>query len=202
MTGRRSRWAVMLVLAFLAAMGLSILLLWPSGGTGRSQAPAGYPVPLPLKPSAREAYRSALEAARVWQEDAQLASLSAHLQQVRGGWPSQCSWMVQFYSPATGRIALIAVEAGRARLLQERLSPYPLPVFHEGQWRVDSPQALEIWWTDSGADFLARHNGVEVTLQLGPASPTSTLPIWTITAVAGSQIRTFRLSAVDGRTNP
>lgn len=202
MTERRGRWAVMLVLTFLAALGLSILLLWPNGGTGRSQAPAGHPVPLPLKPSAREAYRSALEAARAWQEDARLVSLSAHVQQVRGGWPSQCSWIVQFYSPATGRIALMAVEAGRARLLQERVSPYSLPVFHEDQWRVDSPQALEVWWVNGGADFLARHSGVEVTLRLGPASPTNAFPVWTITAVAGSQIRTFKLSAVDGRTNP
>ncbi|RME32375.1 MAG: hypothetical protein D6793_11150 [Thermoflexia bacterium] len=191
----------MLGLAFIAALVLAVLLLWLSPGPsgGNPSAPA---IPLPLEPTAREAYRAAREAARAWQPDARPSSLSAHWQRTRGRWPNQTVWMFHFYSPSSGRLAVFLVEVGRPRMLREALSPYPLPTFAEEQWRVDSPQALEAWWADGGADFLARHSDAEVTLQLKPASPTDNRPEWVMTAIAGRQVYVVTISGVDGQRMP
>ena len=197
--GSGGRWAVILGLAFIAALGISVLVLWPGMKPAEGGNPAGFPLPLPQEPTARQAYRAAQEAARAWQTDAQPATLAAHWRQTRGRWPSQSTWTVQFYSPATGRMAVVVVEAGRARLLQETITPYPLPTWAEDRWRVDSPQALEVWWAEGGADFLARHPQAEVAIQLGPAGPADPRPVWTVTAVAGNQVHTLSISGVDGR---
>lgn len=198
MRGGGGRWGVMLGLAFIAALGLAVLILWPgpapSGGN-----PSGPPMPLPLGPTARQAYGAAQEAARAWQPDAQPSSLSAHWQRTRGMWPTQTVWMIHFYSPSSGRLAVFLVEVGRTLMLREALSPYPLPTFVEDQWKVDSPQAMEIWWGSGGADFLARHPDAEVTLQLKPTGPTDDRPEWVVTAVAGRQVQVVAISGVDGQ---
>lgn len=199
--GGGRRWAVLGVLAFIAALGLAVLVLWASPEPLDGNPP-GPPMPLPLEPTARQAYRAAQEAARAWQMDALPSSLSAHWQRTRGRWPTQNVWTIHFYSPSSGRLAVFLVEVGRARMLREAFSPYPLPTFAEDQWKVDSPQAVEAWWRSGGADFLARHGDAGVTVQLKPISPENGLPVWTITAVAGNQVHSLTLSAMDGQKLP
>ncbi|MGB9775491.1 MAG: hypothetical protein ACPLYD_02310 [Anaerolineae bacterium] len=197
--GNGGRWAVVVGLAFIAALGLAVLILWPG------LRPAGgspLAAPLPLEPTARQALRAAQEAARAWQPDALPSSLSAHWQRTRGRWPTQTVWTLHFYSPSSGRLAVFLVEVGRTRMLREAFSPYPLPTFAEEQWRVDSPQAIEAWWSSGGADFLARHSDAEVTLQLKPASPTDHRPEWVMTAMAGRQVQVVTISGVDGQRRP
>lgn len=199
--GSGGRWAVLLGLAFIAALALAVLILWASPGPSGGNPP-GPPMPLPLEPTARQAYRAAQEAAQAWQMDALPSSLSAHWQRTRGRWPTQNVWTVHFYSPSSGRLAVFLVEVGRTRMLREAFSPYPLPTFAEDQWKADSPQALEAWWGSGGADFLARHSDAEVTLQLKPTSPTDNRPEWVITAVAGRQVQVVAISGVDGQPLP
>lgn len=201
MRGSGGRWAVLLGLAFISALGLAILILWPGPGSSGGNPP-GLPVPLPLEPTARQAYQAAQEAARAWQSDALPSSLSAQWQRTRGRWPTQTIWMAHFYSPSSGRLAVFLVELGRTRLLQEALSPYPLPTLAEDQWKVDSPRALEVWWGNGGSDFLARHSDARVVLQLKPTSPTDDRPEWVITAVAGRQVQVVTISGVDGQRLP
>ncbi len=199
MRGSRGRGAVLLGLAFIGALGLAILILWPSPGSSGGHQPG---FPLPLEPTAWQAYRVAQEAARAWQPDALLSSLSAQWQRTRGVWPTQTLWMIHVYSPSSGRLAVFRVELGRTRMLQEALSPYPLPTLAEDQWKVDSPQALEVWWGNGGSDFLARHSDIGVVLQLKPTSPTDNRPEWVITAIAGRQIQVMAISGVDGQRLP
>lgn len=199
MRGNGGRWAVTVGLAFIAALGLAVLILWPGlGSTGGG--PSAAPAPLPPGPTARQAYQAAQEAARAWQPDAQPSSLAAHWQWGRGNWSAQTVWTLHFYSPSSGRLAVFLADWGRVRLLREASSPYPLPTFAEEQWRVDSPQALEAWWTGGGADFLARSPNAEVTLQLRPGD--SGRPEWVVTALSGRQVQVVILSGVDGKRIP
>ncbi len=199
--GNGGRWAVLLGLAFIAALGLAVLILWPSPGPAGG-SPSGLPIPLPMEPTARQAYRAAQEAARAWQPDALPSSFSAHWRRTRGKWPTQTVWTSHFYSPSSGRLAVFLVEVGRVNMLWEAVSPYPLPTFAEDQWRVDSPRALETWWASGGADFLARHSNAEVALQLKPGRPTDHQPEWVITAMAGRQVQVVAISGVDGKRMP
>ncbi len=199
--GNGGRWAVLLGLAFIGALGLAVLILWP-GLQPADRSPSGAPLPLPPGPTARQAEQAVREAARDWQPDASLSSLSAHWQWARGKWSAQTIWTVHFYSPSSGRLAVFLVEVGRVRMLREAISPYPMPTFAEDRWKVDSLQALEGWWAGGGADFLARQPNAEVTLQLKPASPADNRPVWVVTAVAGRQVQTVTLSGVDGKPMP
>ncbi|MCS7178506.1 MAG: hypothetical protein RML46_00350 [Anaerolineae bacterium] len=196
------RWGLIGGLAFIAALGLAILLMWPAAGPEESRIPAGPLIPLPLEPTAREAFRAAGGVARAWQPDARPASLSAQWQPIRGRWPTQSIWTVLYYAPAAGRMAVVVVEAGQAWLLQEMPIPYPLPVFTEDRWLVDSPQALKAWWVAGGADFLARYKNAGVTARLKPTSMADPSPVWTITTTAGTQVHTLMISGVDGRVLP
>lgn len=200
MQGNSRRWAVLLGLAFILALGLAILTVQPALQPAKEGGAAGSVIPLPREPTARQAYALAKEVALSWQPDARLAALSIHWRQNRGRWPTQNVWSAQFYSPTTGRMALIVVEGGRARLLQEMVIPYPLPTFAEDRWRVDSPQALGTWWSGGGGDFLTRHTGAEVSLQLKPG-PTES-PVWTLTATAENQFQTVKIDGADGRILP
>lgn len=190
----------MLGLAFILALGLAILTIWPALQPAKEGGAAGSVIPLPREPTARQAYALAKEVALSWQPDAQIAALSAHWQRIRGRWPTRNAWTIQFYSPSAGRMALVAVQGERARLLQEMVIPYPLPTFAEDRWRVDHYQALETWWSGGGENFLTRHMEAEVSLQLKPG-PTES-PVWTLTAIAGNQFQTVQIDGTGGRVLP
>lgn len=192
----------MLGLAFILALGLAVLVLQPGVRSAGSGSAVGSGLPLPRQPTAWQAYHLAKEVALAWQADARPVALSAQWRPVRGRWPTQNVWTVQFYSSAAGRIALIAVEGGRARLLQEMVSPYPLPTFAVAEWQIDSPQALETWWAGGGRDFLARHTGAEIALQLKRADEADERPVWVVTATAGRQVHTVRIQGMDGKILP
>jgi hypothetical protein len=159
-------------------------------------------ISLPSEPAARQAYMLARQEARSWQPDARLMGLSAHWRPIRGRWPGQTTWTAQFYSPAAGQIALIVVEGGRARRIQETLALYPVATMAEEQWQIDSPKALGIWWEHGGERFLAGRVGVEVVARLQPAGPQDPSPLWSITATVGEQAHTITIRATDGTVIP
>jgi hypothetical protein len=199
------RWAAVLGLAFVAALGLALLVLWlyrpsqrPDGvETGGWSAYADLPASLSGGPSARRAYSPAAEVARTWQPDSCPAIVSAHWRPRQGRWPTDIAWMFQFYSPATRRLAVIVVEGGRARLLQETASPYPLPTFDEADWQVDSHAALDAWWGAGGAAFLSTHSEVDLMAQLRALEGREYRLVWTIAGIAGDQVKRL---VVDGTT--
>lgn len=192
------RWAVVLALAFGAALGLTALLLEQRGSSEGWTGPSGPPAGLPGGMTARQAYPPAAQAAQAWQADAALTAASAYWQPRQGRWPGHTVWTFQFYSPATARLAVMVVEEGRARLLRETVSPYPLTPFSQTQWQTDSTQALETWWREGGATFLALQARVELTAQLRAPEGRSGPPIWTVTGVAGEQWWTVRVDGMTG----
>jgi hypothetical protein len=105
--------------------------------------------------------------------------------------------MFQFYSPTVRRLAVVIVDGGRARLLQETRSPYPLPTFSADDWQVDSLAALDAWWSAGGATFLSIYSEIDLTAQLRVLEGQDGRLAWTVTGIAGGQTKTL---IVDGTT--
>jgi len=200
--GSGGRWAALLGLAFIVALGIAILAIAPGMRQAGVEYTGASSIPLPSEPTARRAYALAQKEAHSWQPDIHLVGLSAHWRPVRGRWPTQTVWTAQFYSPAAGQIALIVVEGGQARRIQEMLALYTPATLAEEQWQVDSPKALEIWWKHGGERFLAGRAGVEVAARLQPAGPQDPSPVWSITAVVGEQAYVVTIRATDGAVIP
>jgi hypothetical protein len=197
--------------AFGVALLLALLILWlfrparrnelsqPTRETGQFEAwvvSSAFPTSLTEGPAARSAYGPAADTARAWQPDAQPAIASAHWRPRQGRWPTAVVWMFQFYSPETQRLAVVAVDGGRAQLIQETLSPYPLMTFDVAAWEVDSHSVLRTWWDEGGAFFVSSHGIVELTAQLRISQEDDRL-VWRVIGVAGDQTRQV---VVDGTT--
>lgn len=189
MGGNVVRWAVVLGLAFAVALGLAVLVLQqPEGAAGRVGS-SGLPADLAGGVTARRALPQAAEVARAWQPDAGLAVVLAHWRPRQGRWSANVAWTFQFYSPATHRLAVVAVEEGGARLLRETPIPYPLPTFAEADWQVDSPAALGVWWEAGGATFMTRHTETDLVAQLRiEEGGEEGRLVWAITGIAGDQV--------------
>ncbi len=201
MREKSRRWIVLLGLTFVVALVVAVLILvfyGPSGQPfGRGAVTGDLPVNFASDMSAQSAYLLAVDVARSWQPDGQVAIVSAHWQPRQGSWAADVVWMFQFYSTAARRLAVIVVDGGRARLLQESSSPYPLPVFGEDDWQVDSLAALETWWNAGGATFVAIHSDVDLTAQLRVREEDDRLA-WTVIGTSGVQMRRLIVDGVTG----
>ena len=197
------RWIVLLGLTFVIALGIALLILklyqpsQQSGGAEERADTVALHVSLADSSTARSAYPSAMSVAQSWQPDGQLAIVSAHWRPSRGRWPSDVSWMFQFYSPSVRQLAVVVVDSGRARLLQETTSPYTVSTFTEDEWQVDSLAALDTWWNAGGATFLSIYSEIEVTAQLRVQDGENDRLVWSIAGIAGDRVSE---SVVDGTT--
>ena len=204
-TGKgEGRWLIPLVLTLVGAVvlvGLILALYRPfQGETGEGAvAPQYLPAALAEAATAKRAYAAAMEEARSWQPDGQLAIVAAHWRTRERRWPVSVIWMFQFYSPSTRRLAVIVVDKGRARLLNESPTPYSLPTIDEEQWQVDSLAALNTWWNAGGGTFVSLNPELDLTAQLRPVQDAQAGDrlVWSVVGVAGSQVK--RLT-VDGTT--
>jgi len=149
--------------------------------------------------TARSAFPLAAELAAQWREDAQLASVS-------GRWAAEMKqqgkdqWTFQFFSPSASSLALFVVADGEARQVRESLSPYNVPTFSLEEWRVDSDQALQVWWDQGGDYLLERRPDAELAIQLRVPEAGSEIPVWTIVGMVFEQesVFTVQVDAVDG----
>ena len=200
---KAGRWVALLGLTFVVALGVALLVLalyrpsQQSPELGGGAAPAALHVSLAESVTARSVYPSAMDVAQSWQPDGQLSIVSARWRPRRGRWPTDIVWMFQFYSPAVRRLAVVVVDGGRTRLLQETRSPYPLPTFSEDDWQVDSLAALDTWWNGGGATFVSVYHEINLTAQLRVLEENDGRLAWTITGIAGGQTRSL---IVDGAT--
>lgn len=121
--------------------------------------------------TAREALPAAFELASKWQEDALLVAVSGQRLSVRVQRGEAFSWAFQFFSPATGRLALITVTDGRARLLRDVQAPSKLDTFSVADWNVDSDEALRVWWDNGGEAMVSRHPEAMLAMQLRVSDP-------------------------------
>lgn len=193
--GNTGRWALVLGLAFITALGLTVLIFRQSETTASNTAPL--PSGLGAGQTARQAYPQAKEVAEGWQPDCQPALASTQWSLQEGHWPARVVWTFQFYSPSTQRLAVVAVDESGARLLRETLSPYRTPTFTDAEWQVDSPVAVEAWWNEDGATLVSLHSESQVEVMAQLRAEEGGHPIWTVTGVTASQVRTV---SVDGKT--
>jgi hypothetical protein len=191
--------------AFLVALAVALLVLWlykPSQPSQEPQEEVGVrhslPPGLAEAPIARSAYPAAAEAARSWQSDAGVAIAAAHWRFRQSRWPSDVTWMFQFYSPASRRMATVVVEGGRARLLREASSPYPLPIFDEAGWQVDSRAAMDVWWRTGGVTLVSAGSEVDVTAQLRVLQGGDGPLAWAITGIVGDRVESLVVDAATG----
>lgn len=203
--GGGRRWFVVLSGAFLIALAVALLVLWlykPSQPSQQPQEEVGMLTSLPAglaeAPVARDAYPAAVEVARSWQSDAGVAIAAAHWRPRQGRWPSDVTWMFQFYSPASRRMASVVVEGGRARLLREARSLYPLPVFDEAGWQVDSRAALDAWWRGGGVTLMPANSEVDLMAQLRVQQGEDGRLAWTITGIIGDRVESLVVDATTG----
>jgi|YNPBryBLVA2012_1023415.scaffolds.fasta_scaffold01489_3 hypothetical protein len=190
------RWVLLLGLAFVLSLALAILLIRQSPGQAYPPAVAVSSLDLGTGIPARQAYARAVEVARNWQADAELALVSAYWRARQGGW-SGSGWAFQFFSPASGRLAIVLVEPQEARLLRESPCPYPMLTFTADAWQVDSPAAVQTWLAQGGSQFLARPEEVDLALTLRVESAGEP-PVWTITGVGGDQVWTVQVDGTSG----
>jgi hypothetical protein len=166
-------------LILLAAVGALIYDRW--AGSAALPPAAGL---AGSRVTARRAFAPAAGLAGQWQEDARLAA-------VFGGWSAvgmqsdgQVEWAFQFFSPSVGRLALITVAGGRARMVHESASPHPVPTFSTREWRVDNDQALWTWWERGGEDLVVQHPDADLAMQLRMPDEGGEHPVWTVAALA------------------
>jgi hypothetical protein len=183
--GSGVRWLLLLVLGLVLLVVVVGVVVY-----GQLVGPA---VPAPVsgvaddQVTARQAFAPAAELAGQWQEDARLAAVSGYRPAVGMQAGGQVDWAFQFFSPAAQRLALITVADGTAQMVRESVSPYPVPTFSAGEWRVDSNQALRAWWSQGGETLAARRPDVDVAMQLRVPDGGVGHPVWTVVgSVAGS----------------
>jgi hypothetical protein len=189
MTMTRREWGLLLVLLLAVAavfVTLGYLILRPT-------EPGPVAVPLPevtydlsdATVTAKTVYPLAQEVARNRQADVQLASISATWGETNVktvGSPT--AWTFQFYSPETNRIYVVVVDQGQAQLIREAFTPHPSPPIHEESWPIDSDEALGIWLSYGGGQFLMAHlAGTKVVAQLA-ISPDGPQAIWTVAGLS------------------
>ena len=119
-----------------------------------------------MAPTAREALDSALGAAKAWAGDAQLAGARGRVTGVGSTGGGKAEWTFQFFSPSSGRIALMAPTEVGYRKLRDQLSPYDVPTIPTSAWPVGSEEALRTWESEGGDYLLERRSDHEVVLRL------------------------------------
>ncbi len=143
--------------------------------------------------SARQAFERAQPAARAWQGDAGLSSVSANWHAARqddlAGAPP--AWVVTFYSPGVGqRQSLVVSSQSVSAWAPERPSGLP-PAIDPGRWQVDSRQAMDIFLGDGGREFVLAREPVDVFLTLG-LSEAGQLE-WTVVALKSATSESYGL---------
>jgi hypothetical protein len=196
--GSSVRWLLWLGLGLVLLAVLGVLIY------GRLVGQAAPPPTADVAGSgvtARQAFALASELAMQWQEDAGLAAVSGHWPAVGTHLGDQVEWAYQFFSPSTQRLALITVAGGEARVVRESVSPYVIPTFPVEKWRVDSDQALQMWWNHGGKSLVARRPDASLAMQLRMPDGGGPDPVWTVAGfVGGTETAiTAVVNATDGR---
>jgi hypothetical protein len=172
-----------LVLLVAATYGvLAILLVYTSIGGA------------PDKPgfTAQEALPSAQEAARAWQEDAQLMSANASW---RGLPPEELleedvSWAFAFFSPGARSLRVFQVTTQGAEEAETMDANPNTKVVDAGLWQVDSGDVLCTFLDQGGRDFLQENPEATVTLRLGSTQDGDS-PVWLAMGISSADKNTI-----------
>ena len=193
-----NRWVLPLAIALTAILVTVAGVLAYDEFSGYRADPEE-PEMLPKGPTARKALQIASRAAEGWNQDAGLTGATVHYALQDSGEYSG-EWTFQFYSPLSRWMGLFVVESGKATLVRETLSPYEIPVFHNGVWRVDSDEALSIWWDHGGRHLLTRRPDTGISLRLRAREADRSGAVWIVTGTLPGHRSEFSLvvDASDG----
>jgi len=148
--------------------------------------------------TAQTAYSRA-GAAKEWRDDAYLLSATAAWGQARekGLREGKTSWAFYFLSPLARQIQVFSVTAeGVAGTRTMDALSVPSGV-DPSRWQMDSPEVTKVFLDQGGRDFLARHPGAAVHLQL--AAQEDGRLVWMASGLSSQDKSTFSLE-IDATT--
>lgn len=183
MEGRGARLLILGLAVVVMFAALILLGLWTQNAPPVTPPPPTEVTQTTL--TAQQAYIQARAAAQNWQADARLSSISA-------AWPrasvesllaGQSGWSLDFYSPSTGEMQYISVDAGSARLTRRRPVPAAPPIIDEATWQVSAEDAVLYFLANGGDRFLRGQGGTTAHIHL--AVEEDGRLVWTVAAVRG-----------------
>jgi hypothetical protein len=138
--------------------------------------------------TARELYPQAEALALAWQPDAQLMSASAAWRE-----PTKArlltetpSWVFLFYSPAAGQVYRASVTAAGAEGAVDTHLQVTPTLIDPAQWEVDSENAMLLFLSNEGRDFLLRQEVTTVRMRLSAALKPGRL-VWMVAALSSAE---------------
>mgnify|MGYP005844150695 FL=1 len=194
----------LLVVGVYVALGG--LFLARRGAQAARKSYITYPDPGVQRISAQRAYAQAFALAQNWQGDAQLVGARASFrQEAPGTIGGGQTWSFQFFSPSTSRLYLLSVQGEQAQgeLAVERLVRAEMTHVEVAQWQVDSEDALLVFLSHGGEEFLRQHPEAVINLQLVPPKKNGGL-IWLASGVApgGQAVFFVQIDAQTGSVIP
>ena len=150
--------------------------------------------------TAREAYRSAADLAEERWPDADLAIVSGHWTELGSENGNESQWSFHFFSASAQRLILVAVSSDEAWLVRDSLSPYPVPTFSQRDWKVDSDEAIQVWWDEVGRALVEHRPDAELVAQLRVSEDYGGQLVWVIGGLASGRADplTTVVSGLDG----
>lgn len=183
MEGRGARLLVLGLAVVVMFAALVLLGLWAQSAPPTTPPPPTEATQTTL--TAQQAYVQARAVAQGWQADARLSGISA-------SWPrasvesmlaGQNGWSLDFYSPSTGEIQYISVDAGAAHLTRRRAAPTAPRIIDEAAWQVSAEDAVLYFLANGGDRFLREQGGITAHIHL--AVEDDGRLVWTVAAVRG-----------------
>lgn len=206
----RKTQVVVIVILSLIVVGVYValggLFLSRRGAQATQKSYITYPDPGVQRVSAHRAYAQAFALAQGWQGDAQLAGARASFrQETPGTIGGGQTWSFQFFSPSTSQLYLLPVQGEQAQgeLAVERLVRAEMTYVEVAQWQVDSEDALLLFLSHGGEEFLRQHPEAVINLQLVPPKKDGGL-IWLASGVsqAGQAVFFVQIDAQTGSVIP
>lgn len=206
---RKTQVVVIVILSLLVVgvyVALGGLFLARKGSFTTRKSYITYPDPGVQRVSARQAYAQAVALAQSWQADAQLVGARASFRREKPGVVGGGqTWSFQFFSPSTSQLYLLPVQGEQA--LAEAAVARPvraeLTFVEVSQWQVDSEEALLLFLSHGGEEFLSQHPEAVINLQLVPPKKDGEL-IWLASGVsqAGQAVFFVQINAQTGSVIP
>lgn len=204
-----------LLVAIIAVIGITALLLWFRPALNRVSQLGNSPTPTSAAAAngvvqeqntpgytAQMGYAVAQRRVLSWQNDASLLSTSATwppgstLDEILSG---QVAWGFTFYSPTGNNVAIVSVANNAAAFVSQQpalTALTPLPV---SGWRIDSDDVIQALFDSGGRDFLQREGDSTLTITL-TYNPTADRVEWFVSLIAqqSGHSLTMLVNAADG----
>ena len=172
-----------LVLLVAATYGVLAILLVNSS-MGRVPDKPGF--------TAQEALPSAREAARAWQEDAQLMSANASWRGVPADelLEEEVSWAFAYFSPGARSLRVFQVTPDGAEEAETVDANPNAKVVGADSWQVDSGEVLSTFLEQGGRDFLQQNPEATISLRLGSTEGGGS-SVWLAMGISSADKRTI-----------